>query len=308
VRSSGFALLSCLAVACASPSASTGEDPAGSTTDAGTHDAGATEQPPDAGSPLGDAGTDAGVDAGSDIWATEVEPNGEGAGSVPTPIASGERRIAGVIGTPNDADIFTLTLQAGQLLRWSLDPVDGPLCPRLTIFNAGATAPTRVVESGCGKPAVIEQWVLKSGAYYLAVEDARNATTPSGIGGPAYAYRLSAVTFAPPAARTLVPSKLSGVLGSAGALAMFRVGSDTAWKFTAEVFADRKATPSSLDAMISLWDLSRGVWVATNADGSLSTADPKLSFDGPAGEYLVLVHNELPTGADLSYEMDLRTP
>jgi hypothetical protein len=288
----------CAAAACSDSSDTPADGDAGASSDApssSTKDAqGDTSAPEDAGADADEPST----------VADEVEPNnGSTASELGAMVLPGT--MNGKIDPVNDVDIFSVKLAPGDFWEWTATPTSAELAPHVIVFDtAGGLNPNVVGFAGAGAPATLEHFVLRTGTFVVGVRDARNVGADGGKGGPTYGYALVAKRKAPAPVTVTFPSTKTGKLASVGAVDLytFTGTSNKGWDIV--IRAERKASPSTLDSRLSLFDLTAKKAVITN-DNAAGTTDSQIGSPDPApSTYLVIVENEGKDGSDLSYEID----
>jgi hypothetical protein len=237
---------------------------------------------------------------------SEQEPN-DGP-QVDTITAPGAKQ--GAIGTPNDVDIFTVTLNAGQQWRWTLDSQGSALAPHLSITEQGNSVPVLLARGTSGGSVTLEQLVLKSSTYAIIARDSRNvpAATSQNVGSPAHTYLLSSQSSARAPTMVSAPSTTPGALANRYASALYGLTLSTSSSVTFTVRAAAKTPPSDMDSRLTLFDKTRGQWAGTNDDVSASSTDSKLTGALQPGDYLVVVDNVSETANDLSFELVVSSP
>lgn len=279
--------------------------PASSATDAGPSETGATNE--DAGGEDIDQ-ADAGDDASEPEPAAqkEAEPNdgktGTDIGSMKLPGI-----MSGAIDPADDVDIFSVAPAPGDLWEWTLAPAGGSLAPHLTIFDTNPdndVNPTVLVKGAAAQTITLQHFVLGTGKFVAAVRDARNVPTGTGQGGPTYGYTLTAKKKTPSPVAVTFPSVKTGKLASLSSVDVYAFTLAASTGLDVIVRADRKASPSTLDSRLSLFDAKGKKSVGTNDDASGGTTDSELGGTLPPGDYLAIVENEGTNDADLSYEIE----
>lgn len=282
------------------------DDPA-SSSDAGA-DSGTT---PDATS-AADSGTtpdattsDAGDASAPLTVGTEAEPNdGTAATEVNTMVLPGT--MNGKLDPANDVDIFSVAIAPGELWEWSLAPTGADLAPHLTVFDTAPSTrnPTALVAGAPGATLPLQNFVLSAGTFVAVVRDARNVPTKTGRGGPTFGYALTGKKKAIDAIPVTFPSTKSGRLGSLGAVDVYSFTTTNQKGYDVVLRAKRKASPSTLDSRISLFEVAGKRTLITNDNAGTST-DSQFGGDDPlTGLYYVVVDNEGTDGSDLSYDIE----
>lgn len=280
------------------------DDPSGGAADAGAQlgrDGGGQPQPAPS-----DGGGDAAPPSGS--TGTESEPNDGNPETQTNPI-SVPGAMNGVIGTPNDQDIFTFDVTPGEWWQWTVTPKPD-LAPHLAIFDITPDNlnPPRVASAGTGAVAVLDHFVLRSGKFVAGMADTRNLPTATGKGGPTLGYVLRAEkkTLAP--VPVTFPSTKTGKLAGRGSLDFYAFSATQDTTFGIVVNAKRKAPPSTLDSRLSLFHLGSKTTIITNDNAGKTTLDSQIGGKIPlTGDYLVILENEGSNVADLSYEIVFQT-
>lgn len=261
--------------------------------DAGEIDGGRS----DSGSP--DAG---GLDGGS--VQLEQEPNNAATATQVNAFAT-PGAMTGAIDPANDLEVLTVSLAAGEVWRWTLEPASASsvLAPHLAIAENANQVPSLVGRGGQGATVTQEQFALSNGRYNLIVRDARNVGTSQNVGGPMHQWRLRAERSSRVPAAITLPTVASHTLTSATAQGLFSFTLSTMSTVTIEVRCQGKAPASDMDPRLSLFDANQKRWVQTNDDRALSNVDPLLEGPLPAGSYVLVVDNVKAAPADLSYEL-----
>ncbi len=295
---SGFVLsLLGAAVACSDSSSTASSDDAGTSTDAPS-------------TPVKDSSTDTAIaDAGTVIEetptiATEVEPND---GKTPTQIGAMALpgTMNGVIDPANDTDIFAIKLAPGDFWDWTATPKGADLAPHVIVFDtAGGLNPIVVGFAGAGQPAKLQHFVLRTGTFVVGMRDARNVGADGGKGGPTYGYALTAKRGIPQPVSVTFPSTKTGKLASVGSVDLYTFTGTGGKGWDIVINAAKKASPSTLDSRLSLFDLTAKKAIITNDNATGSTTDSQIgSPDAAPSTYMVIVENEGKDGTDLSYEI-----
>jgi hypothetical protein len=248
--------------------------------------------------------------------ATETEPNDGTTLTEVNPIAPGIA-IAGSIGTPGDADIFSLPATPGQIYVATLTPTAGSqLHAHLTVFDAGRGKKAagedyvKIAVGQAGEGAVVELLAMGQGGYLVAVRDERNvAGSSAGIGGANFGYRLT-VTELPASDRIVgplvLPGKTTGAFASPGALALYSFDAADGMQLSAD-FAPGGA---DLDGRFFVFSTVTSDWAARN-DNRSATNDAPL-FDQvpvqPAGPCYLVVENIVPEAVSLGFTITSTTP
>lgn len=303
-------VLAGLVLALVAPACSDDGELAATTPDAGpatTPEAGSTVGRDGGGSPSGnmDGGaTDAEAPLPS---ATESEPN-DGRTETETNTMTVPGEMKGAIDPADDRDIFTVDVAPGELWQWTITPA-ATLAPHLAVFDLAPDNlnPSRVVFAEASETAVLDHFVLRAGKFVAGVRDARNVPTPSGRGGPSFGYALRAVKRALTPVAATFPTTKTGKLAGPGALDFYAFSATKGTTFGIVINAKRKATPSTLDSRLSLFDLGRKKAIITN-DNAGASSDSQIGGEIPdSGDYLVVVENEGADASDLSYEIVFQT-
>lgn len=274
---------------------------------------------PDAGadaSTVSDTGTadgampapDGGPDAEPPLpMQTEVEPNdGKTTTEIGTMTLPGQ--MNGKIDPANDVDIFSVSLSPGDFWEWMLVPMSMALAPHLIVFDTAPNNlnPTALVGGPPGAPLLLQHFVLRTGSFVAAVRDGRNVPTPNGQGGPMHGYALAARRKTPAPVAVTFPATKTGTLASLGAVDLYTFTGTSGKGFDIIIRAKRKASPSTLDSRLSLFDLSAKQAIITNDDAQ-GTTDSEIGSSSPAAStYMVIVENEGTVAADLSYEIEFK--
>lgn len=250
---------------------------------------------------------DAGADADEPgTVATEVEPNG----GVP-PSAVGAMALPGTmngaIDPANDTDIFAIKLAPGDFWDWTATPKNADLAPHVIIFDtAGGKNPIVAGFAGAGAAARLQHFVVNSGTFVVGVRDARNVGADGGKGGAGYGYALVAKRSTPKPIAVTFPATKTGKLASVGSVDLYTFTGTGGKGWDIIVRAARKTPASSLDARLTLFDLTAKKHVITNDNGP-ATNDPQVGSDDAApSAYMVVVENEGLDASDLSYEIDFK--
>lgn len=287
------------AAACSSTESSTTLADAGSTTD------GASGPRSDAGGVIDGGVADA--DEPPLVHQQEKEPNnGSTTSEVGTMTLPGV--MSGVLDPADDVDLFSIAPAPGELWEWTLAATGADLAPHLTIFDSdtnNAVNPTVVAKTTAGQTAVLQHFVLGTGKLLAAVRDARNVPSPSGHGGPAYGYSLTAKRKTPVPIAISLPSVKQGTLASLSSVDLYSFTLATSTALDVIVRAEQKTVPSTLDSRVSIFNATTKKSMGTNDNASGSTTDSKLGGTLPAGSYLIVLENEGTNDADLSYEIEL---
>jgi len=262
--------------------------------------------PPDAGAPVADASADAGDAAEPLTVATESEPNnGTTTTEVNAMVLPGT--MNGKIDPADDVDIFSLALAPGELWEWSLAPTGADLAPHLAVFDTSPSSrnPTALVAGTVGAALPLQHFVLNAGTFVAAVRDARNVPTKTGKGGPTFGYALTGRKKALAPVAVTFPSTTSGRLSSLGAVAVYAFSTTNGKGYDVILRAKRKASPSTLDSRMSLFEVAGKRTLITNDNAGTST-DSQFGGDAPlTGLHYVIVDNEGTDATDLSYELEL---
>ena len=284
------------AAACSDASSPASSDDAGTETDAPS-------------TTVKDSATDTAIeDAGADVEetptiATEVEPNdGKVATQIGTMALPGT--MNGVIDPVNDTDIFAIKLSPGDFWDWTATPQSADLAPHVIVFDtAGGLNPNVVGFAGAGQPAKLQHFVLRTGTFVVGMRDARNVGADGGKGGPTYGYALTAKRGTAQPVSVTFPSTKTGKLASVGSVDLYTFTGTGGKGWDIVINAERKASPSTLDSRLSLFDVTAKKAVITN-DNAAGTTDSQIGSPDPApSTYMVIVENEGKNGADLSYEI-----
>lgn len=291
----------CAAAACSSdPSSTASGSDAGASSDAPSS---ATKDGPDETSTLADGGADAEEPA---TIATEVEPNNgtpiEAIGTMALP-----GTMNGAIDPASDVDTFAIDLAPGEFWDWTATPTGADLAPHVLIFDTtkGNLNPNVVGLAGAGAPATLQHFVLRPGKFVVVVRDARNVGA-GGKGGPTYGYALTARRKAPQPIAVTFPTTKTGKLASLGSVDLYTFTGTNGKGWDIVIRAQRKASPSTLNSRLSVFDLTSKQAVATN-DNVAGTTDSQLGGATAApSTYMVIVENEGTNPADLSYEIEFK--
>jgi hypothetical protein len=271
----------------------------------------------DAAVPVADGGTgddatspakpDSGTDAGSTKVQEEAEPNdGKTVADVGTMTVPGQ--MTGTLSPADDVDIFSISVNAGELWDWSLTPASGDLAPHLTVFDTASDTknPTRLVAGSAGKPSALTHFVLQSGSFVAAVRDTRNVPKGTGKGGATFGYTLEAKKLALAPTSATLPGTKTGKLGGLGALDLYTFDGKAGTGFDIVLRAARKTPASTLDSRMSLFDKTAGQVLITNDDAA-GTSDSQVGGTLPStGAYIVVVESEGTNASDLSYELEFK--
>lgn len=311
MRSFTFLSLSLLFVACSS-------EETNATSPGGTEDAGseASTTRPDSGGIVDPDDKDAGTDADEPLTEqTEQEPNnGNPATQVQAMTIPGT--MIGAIDPANDVDIFRVMPAAGELWEWKVAPTGADLEPHIAVFDTAPDNlnPTVLAKAGAGQSATIQHFVLggdgagdAGAAWVAAIRDARNVPTASGKGGPTYGYRFTAKKLTVSPTVMNVGEKKTGTLASLSSIALYSFKLTQTTGLDVIITADRKASPSTLDSRLSIFDAAKKKSIGTNADLDNTTTDSQLGGDAiPAGTYIIVLENEGTDATDLSYEVEIK--
>jgi hypothetical protein len=239
--------------------------------------------------------------------ADEVEPN-NGTTTTEIGVMKLPGTMNGKIDPANDVDIFSVDLAPGDFWEWKATPTSADLAPHVVVFDtvgAASKNPTVAGFAGAGAPATVQHFVLHTGKFVVGVRDARNVGAAGGKGGPTYGYSLVAKRKTPQPISVTFPTTKTGKLASVGSVDLYTFTGTGGKGWDIVIRADRKASPSTLDARLSLFDLTAKKAVITNDKAGSSTNDAQVGSADPApSTYLVIVENEGTDGADLSYEID----
>jgi hypothetical protein len=140
----------------------------------------------------------------------------------------------------------------------------------------------------------------------VGVRDARNVGADGGKGGPTYGYSLVGKRKTPQPVSVTFPSTKAGKLASLGSVDLYTFTGTNNKGWDIVIRAKRKASPSTLDSRLSLFDLTNNKPIITN-DNDATTTDSQIGSADPApSTYLVIVENEGKNDADLSYEIEFK--
>jgi hypothetical protein len=301
--------LGVLVVACSSESANVA--PALGT-DAGVDDAVAPRS--DAGAAAeADAATEPKPDASVALdaampTAQEMEPN-NGQPETAVNALSIPGAIRGTIDPADDIDVFSIDVKPGEYWEWRAEPT-ADLSPLITMFDTAPNSlnPTALGWADAGASAVLQHFALRPGKFVVAMRDARNRAPSQKKGGPSFGYTLRAARGTLASKPVTFPSTMSGKLTSVGSIDTYAFTTTKGKGWDIVVKAQRKSTPSTLDARISLFDVAGNRAIITNDNVSQSITDSQIgSNDALSGAYLVIVENEGTNPADLSYEIEFKS-
>lgn len=251
---------------------------------------------------------DAGVDADEPLTEQEEQEPNNGSTTTEYNAMTIPGAMAGALDPANDADIFSITPAAGELWEWKLDPKTADLAPHLTVFDSAPDNlnPTVVAKGAAGDTATIQHFVLGGGKWLAVVRDARNVPTATGKGGATYGYAFTAKKLTPQLTTIAVGEKKTGTLASLSSVALFELTLASTTGLDVIVRAERKASPSTLDSRLSLWNSATKKSIGTNDDADGTTTDSQLGGDAlPAGKYVIVLDNEGTDATDLSYELEV---
>ncbi|MCC6749269.1 MAG: hypothetical protein IT371_16520 [Deltaproteobacteria bacterium] len=218
--------------------------------------------------------------------------------------------VRGSIGVADDADVFTFQAQAGDRLVARVQG-QGGLRPHLAVFGEkGLGVPASVTSSASGE-TFAEYYVLKSGAYFVAVRDLRNVGGSSQhVGGPALTYALTVLGLSRPPISATVGSETKATISPYGTVLVFAFTAQKDEKVDVTVLAKRLVPPSDADTRLSLFHPGQAAWLGTNEDLSGSQSDSLLTGNLPfAGTYHAIVENVAAApGSNLAVTLKLSRP
>lgn len=253
--------------------------------------------------------TDSGTDAAEEppTLATEVEPNDR-----KTATEIGKMVLPGImsgkIDPANDVDVFAIDLAPGDFWDWTATPTpsSADLAPHVIVFDtAGGLNPTVAGFAGAGQPAKLQHFVLRTGKFVVGMRDARNVGADGGKGGPTFGYALQGKRGVIAPTTVTFPTTKTGKLASVGSVDLYTFTGSNGKGFDVFVRATKSGAPSTLDARLSLFDLTAKRAVGTNAD--LSSQSAQLgSASATNSAYMIIIENEGTNPTDLSYELELK--
>jgi hypothetical protein len=299
----GSVLLGSIALAAACSSSDGASSSSG-----GTDGGGADSSPPGADGgpgPGSDGGADAGADADEPLTKqTETEPN-NGSTKTETNAMTLPGEMTGKIDPANDVDIFSVQIAPGDLWEWTVTPSSADLAPHVTVFDTAPNNlnPTVLAQAAAGSPATIQHFVLRTGSFVAAVRDARNVPTGTGKGGPTFGYTFTGKRRTPSPVAVTFPTTKSGKLASLSSIDLYSFNGTKDMGFDIVIKAARKASPSTMDSRLSLFDMGSKTALITNDDAA-GTTDSQIGGTLPAtSTYVVIVENEGTNATDLSYDI-----
>lgn len=259
----------------------------------------------------GDAGAQGADDAASgDDGAvpslTEKEPN-NGASASDFQAVKVPAAIAGAIDPAGDTDVFRASLAAGDFYVWRLEPTGAALSPHFGLIEKDDAVPHFAAKAGKGAVVEQEQFVTMTSDWNAVVRDATNvAGGGAKVGGAGFGYTLTVRKEARASVPVVVGSTTKASLKTPYQVALFALDLNSETALDVDVLAQRKAPASSLDTRLTLFDMSKKVWIATNDDIALDQSDSRLGSDAlPPGKYMLVVDAVDAKGTDLSFELKL---
>lgn len=258
-----------------------------------------------------DAGASDGEDAAPDSGGAlptiaEKEPN-NGASATDFQSVSVPAIVTGAIDPAGDTDVFRAGLAAGDFYVWRLEPTGGALAPHFGLIEKDDAVPHFAAKGAKGAAVEQEQFVTMTSDWHAVVRDATNvAGGGAKVGGPGFGYRLTVRKETRAAVPVAVGSTTKAALKTPYQVALFSLDLNGETALDIDVLAQRKAPASSLDTRLTLFDVAKKVWIATNDDIALDQSDSRLGSDAlPPGKYMLVVDAVDAKGTDLSFELKL---
>ncbi|MFN7134827.1 MAG: hypothetical protein ACK4N5_22295, partial [Myxococcales bacterium] len=150
-----------------------------------------------------------------------------------------------------------------------------------------------------------EQFVLKTGRWFVIVRDARNvpALTSQHAGSLDHGWQVTAKKSTRSPHYAAFPHQNVSTLRHPFAVDLYGFTLTQTTAFEIRVLADQRVPASDMDTRLSLWNATERRHVITNDDHSGSTRDAMIGGTLQAGEYVVVVENVDPKATDLTYEI-----
>jgi hypothetical protein len=217
-----------------------------------------------------DEGVDMDMEVTPTADVTEVEPNNEIDPDESTPFMAGNS-LGGTIAVGGgnadpDIDLFSISLEAGQVFEWEIGALGNGFSPSgLTSVLLDADGElVRILAGDVG--AKRQAFIPVDGTYYLQLVDSRaNADTVPAHGGPesTYVIKTSVKALAPVAGTVPGTAMLDATDGDLKAFDFTWASSQV---FTAEAIGTVDVTEGGFDPELYLWDPTAKEVVAFNGD------------------------------------------